>query len=35
MDWPTFSAWFDANFDTAAKLIALVKRVLLIVVRRV
>lgn len=30
-----YSAWFDTNFDTAAKLIALLKRLVLIIIRRV
>lgn len=30
-----YSAWFDANFDTAAKLIVLLKRLVLILIRRV
>lgn len=29
-----YSIWFDANFDTAAKLIALLKRLILILIRR-
>lgn len=30
-----YLAWFDVNFDTAAKLIALLKRIVLIIIRRV
>jgi hypothetical protein len=30
-----YGAWFDANFDTAAKLIGLLKRLTLIIIRRV
>jgi len=29
-----YNAWFDANFDTAAKLIGLLKRLTLIIIRR-
>ena len=35
MDWPTYSAWFDANFTTAAQAITLLKSLLLVVIRRV
>ncbi len=35
MDFPAYSAWFDANFDTAAKVIGFVKRLGIIVIRRV
>lgn len=34
MSVPTFNAWFDANFDTAAKLVGLVRLLTLVVVRR-
>jgi hypothetical protein len=30
-----YSAWFDANFDAAAKIIGLVKRLTLVIIRRV
>jgi hypothetical protein len=30
-----YSTWFDANFDTAAKIIGLVKRLTLVIIRRV
>src|SRR4051812_2162999 len=33
MDTATYSAWFDANFSTAALLVALVKRLLLVIIR--
>jgi hypothetical protein len=35
MSWTEFSAWFDLNFDTAAKVTGFVKRLGLIVIRRV
>lgn len=35
MSWTQYSTWFDANFTTAAQCIALLKVVLLVVVRRV
>lgn len=35
MDNATYSAWFDANFTTAAQAIALLKRVVLVLIRRV
>lgn len=35
MTWAEYSAWFDANFTTAASLIALLKRLLLYVIRKV
>ena len=34
MDFQTYSAWFDANFGTAALVIGLVKRLTLVVIRR-
>lgn len=35
MTWAEYSAWFDTNFTTAASLIALLKRLLLYVIRKV
>lgn len=35
MTWAEYSAWFDLNFTTAASLIALLKRLLLYVIRKV
>lgn len=35
MTWAQYSTWFDANFTTAAQCIALLKVVLLVLVRRV
>lgn len=34
MTWTQYSTWFDANFTTAAQCIALLKVVLLVLVRR-
>lgn len=35
MTWADYSTWFDSNFTTAALLIALVKRMLFVIIRRV
>lgn len=35
MDVATYSAWFDANFTTAAQAIGLLKRLMLVIIRRV